>query len=63
MEDEIARVDACFANSARRALTEEEAKSLRAYREECEDDAVQARAARDLRIRLFRQRQGVWGDG
>ena len=62
MEDEIARVNEQLAR-ARRPLTEEEARNLRGYREECEDDVVQARASRDLSIRLFRQSQGVWGDG
>lgn len=60
MEDEIRRVDERLA----RALTEGEAeRNLRGYRAECEDDFVQARAARDLMIRLFREEQGVWGDG
>lgn len=61
MQDEIARVDEHFANAV--VDTEEAAESLRGYRAECEDNIVQAKAARDLEIRLFRQRQGVWGDG
>lgn len=63
MKDEIARVDLRFTVSAWGRLTEGQARNLRGYREECEDNVVQAKAARDLSIRLFRQRQGVWGDG
>ena len=61
LEREIERIDEHFANGW--VWDEEAAVSLRAYRAECEDDIVQERAGRDLGIRLFRQRQGVWGDG
>ena len=61
LQSEIERVDEHFANGW--VGDEEAAVTLRAYRAECEDDIVQERAARDLSIRLFRQRQGVWGDG
>ena len=61
LQNEIARVDERFANGL--VTSEESARRLRGYREECEDDILQARAARDLKIRLFRHRQGVWGDG
>lgn len=61
MERGIERVDEHFANG--RVRDEEAAVSLRAYRAECEDIIVQQRAARDLGIREFRERQGVWGDG
>ena len=45
------------------APSEEAVGSLKEYIAECEDDIMQARAARDLSVRLFRVRQGVWGDG
>ena len=61
LEKEIERVDEHFANGW--GGNEDAAVSLRAYRAECEDNTVQERVARDLSIRLFRQRQGVWGDG
>ena len=37
--------------------------ALGVYRAECEDNIVQAKATRDASIRLFREEQGVWGDG
>ena len=61
LEGEMAKIDESLANG--RALSDARARNLRAYRETCEDDIVQAKASRDLSIRLFRQRQGVWGDG
>ena len=61
LEKEIERVDEHFANGW--VGDEEAAVELRTYRADCEDNIVQERAARDLSIRLFRQRQGVWGDG
>ena len=59
---EIARVDQHLASTVWVGIEDEE-ESLRSYRAECEDDIVQAKASLDLKIRLFRQRQGVWGDG
>ncbi len=59
---EIARVDQHLANTDWVGF-EAARESLRNYRAECEDDIVQAKASLDLKIRLFRQRQGVWGDG
>ena len=61
LEREIARVDERVASGG--SQTEEAAVSLSEYRAECEDNILQAKAARDTSIRLFRQRQGVWGDG
>ena len=61
LEQEIARVDDYFANGW--VGDEEEAASMRSYRATCVDDIVLQRAARDLGIRMFRESQGVWGDG
>ena len=61
LEREIERIDEHFAKGW--VGDEEAAVSLRAYRAACEDDIVQQRAARDLGIRMFRESQGVWGDG
>ena len=46
-----------------RVRSAEAERSLAEYREQCVDDVRQARAARDMGIRLFREGQGVWGDG
>ena len=61
LENEIERIDEHFMNGW--VGDEEEAVKLRMYRAECENDIVEQRAARDLGIRVFRLRQGVWGDG
>ena len=61
LRKEIARVDERFAKGW--VLTQTSAHLLNDYRAECEDDILQAKASRDLSIQLFRQDQGVWGDG
>lgn len=61
LQNEIARVDECFAKGWVR--NEISAQFLDDYRDECEDNILQAKASRDTSIRLFRQEQGVWGDG
>lgn len=62
LENEIARVDEWFAKGG--GLIDERGSGLLdGYRDECEDDIRQAKAARDVGIRLFRREQGVWGDG
>ena len=61
LRNEIARVDECFAKGW--VPTQTNAHLLNDYRAECEDDVLQAKASRDLSIQLFRQDQGVWGDG
>ena len=64
LQNEIRRFDARLANGSEQVRNDEEVReSLLRYREECVNDIVQAKAARDMSIRLFRQRQGGWGDG
>ena len=54
---EIERIDEYLANAQQSRV------SLGNYRAECTDNIVQAKASRDASIRLFREEQGVWGDG
>lgn len=57
LQSEMARLDECFATNRIAA------GSLQKYRAECEDNILQVKASRDVSIRMFRQKQGVWGDG
>ena len=62
LRHEIARLDECIAKG--RATADEQAvRRLKGYRAECKDDILGAKASRDMSIQLFRQNQGVWGDG
>lgn len=61
LRDEIARVDEWFAKGIVR--DEEAVRRLRVYRVECRSDIIHAKAAWDERVRMFREEQGVWGDG
>ena len=61
LRDEIARIDDRLANGP--VPDERASRGLRSYRAQCEDNIVQAKASRDLSIRIFRHEQGVWGDG
>ncbi len=58
---EIERIDEYLANVF--FITEQSRVALGNYRAECADNIVQAKASRDTSIRLFREEQGVWGDG
>ncbi len=60
IQTEIARVDEHFANG----FLQTDASGVRIrYRADREDDILKVKRARDLSIRIFRQEQGVWGDG
>ena len=61
LRGEIARVDEALATAL--VTTGQGSVALGQYRAECEDNIVQAKASRDLSIRMFRDEQGVWGDG
>lgn len=61
LQAEIARIDAMITKDHVRI--EDSLEALEEYRAECENDIVQAKATRDVSIRLFRESQGVWGDG
>ena len=61
LREEIARIDEYFAQGY--VLTERASIVLQRYRAECNDNVLQAKASRNLSIRLFRQEQGVWGVG
>ena len=63
LRNEIARIDEAFAIGIALVPPEMPANTLTIYRAECENNIVQAKATRDTSIRLFRQQQGVWGDG
>ena len=63
LENEIARVDEAFAIGMALVPPEVPPMTLAIYRAECKNNIVQAKATRDTSIRLFRQEQGVWGDG
>ena len=58
---EIERIDEYMATAL--FPTQQSRVALGNYRAECKDNIVQAKASRDSRIRLFRESQGVWGDG
>ncbi len=61
IQTEIARVDEHFANGF--LQTDASGVTVRGYRADREDDILKVKRARDLSIRIFRQEQGVWGDG
>lgn len=61
LEAEIARVDELFAKGC--VQIERSFIAVTSYRAEGEDDILHAKASRDVSIRLFREEQGVWGDG
>lgn len=65
MEQEMRDVDAHLARMGWTGENGEGEKGaeLRVYKAECADHIVQAKAARDVGIRVFRSQQGVWGDG
>ena len=63
LENEIARIDEAFAIGMALVPPEVPPMTLAIYRTQCKDNIVQAKATRDTSIRLFRQQQGVWGDG
>ena len=62
LRHEIARLDEGIAKG-RATADEQVVRRLQGYRAECKDDVSHAKASRDMSIRLFRQNQGVWGDG
>ena len=61
LQEEIARADVLFARGY--VHTQQSFVAVTSYRAECEDNILHAKASRDVSIRLFRQEQGVWGDG
>lgn len=61
LTEEIARIDDHLANGP--VLDERALKGLKSYRAQCEDNIAQAKASRDVSIRMFRNEQSVWGDG
>ena len=63
LQNEIDRIDQAFAIGMALVPPEVPPMTLAIYRAECKNNIVQAKATRDTSIRLFRQEQGVWGDG
>ena len=63
LENEIARIDEALAIGMALVPPEAPPMAFAIYRAECKDNIVQAKATRDTSIRLFREQQGVWGDG
>ena len=63
LKNEIARIDEALAIGMALVPPEAPPMALGIYRAECENNIVQAKATRDTSIRLFREEQGVWGDG
>lgn len=61
LQREIARIDESLTTAL--VTTGQGSIALEHYRSECKDNIAQAKASRDLSIRVFREEQNVWGDG
>lgn len=61
LTEEIARIGDHLVNGP--VPDEQALNGLESYRAQCEDNIAQAKASRDVSIRMFRHEQGVWGDG